>query len=67
MDSVVAQLVSLVKSGQRWERTTADGATVIRLTAKDGTQADTPVTAEQEGEFLTAVGGSVRIQLPPKK
>ncbi len=67
MDDVVAKLVSLVKSGQRWERRSADGATAIRLTANDGTHDDTAVTAEQEAEFLNAVGGSVRISLPPKK
>jgi hypothetical protein len=66
MDDVVAQLVSRVKSGQRWERRSADGNTVIRLTATNGTHEDTAVTAAQEAEFLTAVGGSVRISLPKK-
>lgn len=64
MDDVVAKLLSQVKSGHRWERRSTDGATVIRLTAKDGTHDDTAVTADQEAEFLTAVGGSVRITLP---
>lgn len=64
MDDVVAKLVSRVKSGERWERRSTDGSTSIRLTAKDGTHDDTAVTVDQEAEFLTAVGGSVRISLP---
>jgi len=59
----VAELVRQIRAGSRWERTTVDNQRAIRLTSSGGTET-IALTDDEEFEFLAAIGGSIRIQLP---
>lgn len=63
MSPRVAELVRQVRAGSRWERTTVDKQSAIRITGADGTQT-TVLTDDEEFQFLSELGGSIRIKLP---